>query len=103
MTKIYTVVLNLQGKRGGISVPQVTVSTESAAREGAAKRQEDILRLMEYPIVQPTGPDGGEPVMTVKQFLNWLGVENVGHFIDSTDVHDSELLRVPEKKIILAH
>lgn len=94
--KTFTVVRCLQGKRGGLSVPVVSVSSEEAAKDSVNRRQHEFAQLMEFPIIRPTGQDSGEPVMTVKQFLNLIGIENVGHFIDETDVREGELIAQPK-------
>lgn len=100
--KVFTVVLQLSGKRGGLSIPQIALSTKEAAEDAVRSRQNEMMQLMGFPIVRPTGADGGEPVMSVKQFLNFLGLETVGHFIDETEVRDGERIQVASK-IIVSH
>lgn len=99
--KTFTVMLNLSGKRGGLSIPQVQVSSREAAEDAVRGRQQEFAQLMEYPIIRPSGPDGGEMVMTVKQLLNFMGLETVGHFIDETEVKEGE--RLVQPRIILEH
>lgn len=93
--------MQLSGKRGGLSVPMVQVSSAEAAQDAVRSRQEAFMQLMEHPIIRPTGPDGGELVMSVRQLLAMIGIENIGHFIDETEVQEGE--RILRPGIVLSH
>jgi len=99
--KTYTVMMQLSGKRGGLSVPMVQLASKDAAEDAVRSRQNEFMQLMEHPIIRPTGPDEGELVMNVRQLLHLIGVENVGHFIDETEVQEGERIVTP--KILLSH
>lgn len=107
--KIFTVMRHCSGRAGSLLIPQVTFggadaeATENEAKRGAQRRQADFMALLECQIMRVTGRDQCEPVgMTVKDFLNLLGVENVGHFVHSTEIRESDIDLAPSPKIILA-
>ncbi len=107
--KVFTVMRHCAGRAGSLLTPQVTFggddaeATENEAKRGAQRRQADFMVLLDCQVMKITGRDQCEPVgLTVKDILNMIGVENVGHFVHSTEVRESDIDLAPSPKIILA-
>lgn len=84
--------------------PMAVFHEQKDAQDGSERRKAELDQLLQCAVVQPLNAQGGQELMTVKQFLfDYMGFKTVGYMVQPIPEHmTSEILVMPEKKIIMS-